>query len=88
MKKLFLYLQQPHQLELAKFAELFPKLAVLLKKKGLFVEALIKINTCFKDSTPNLVLFSDIKGKTVIAPLEILTEKEANLLVTLVKKSE
>jgi hypothetical protein len=88
MKKVFLYLQQPHQLEIAKLTEFFPKLAVLLKKKGLFVEALIKINTCFKDSTPNLVFFSDIKDKTVTSPLEILTEKEANLLVALIKKSE
>jgi len=88
MKKLFLVLQRPHQIKLVNLSELFPKLTAFLKKKELFVEGPVKISTCFKDSTPNLVLFSDIKGKTVTASLEILTEKEANLLLVLIKKSE
>ena len=88
MKKIFLALQRPHQIKLEELSELFPKLKAFLKKKELFVEGPVKLNTCFKDTMPNLVLFSDIKGKTVTAPLEILTEKEANLLLVLIKKSE
>lgn len=87
-KKVYLYLQQPHQLKLDKLAELFPKLHAFLKKKGFFMEGIIKIATCFQDSTPNLVLFSDTKGNTISSPLETLTEKEANALVALIKKSE
>lgn len=87
-KKVYLYLQQPHQLKLDKLAELFPKLNIFLKKKELFVEGTIRIDTCFQDSTPNLVLFSDTKGNTISSPLEILTEKEAISLFALIKKSE
>lgn len=87
-KKVYLYLQQPHQLKLDKLTELFPKLTAFLKKKGFFVEGSIRINTCFQDSTPDLVLFSDTKGKTITSSLETLTEKEANVLFALIKKSE
>lgn len=86
--KLSFYLQKSHRIKIDNFSALFPKISILLKKKELFVDGTVGVNTCFLDSTPNIILFSDAKNKTATLALETLTEKEAMSLTDLIKKSE